>query len=162
VRAEEEVMRTPEEIDALWLAAKFQPRLRESEDPPLVELLKGEPPIFVCAEQAMCIHLPGSRVALRVMGPITRMAMALHLGLTREEAESIGLTAEAAQDDCMDETRRIIAEVKARAIARGDTEAAEMFTGKSSPIPPHDPRWGRTQTVEEAAADPDMNKAARP
>lgn len=146
-------MKTRAEINELFAAAKFAVKTQAKKNPPTVTLTKGDPPIFICAEQAMTLHLPGKRVALDVLGPVSRMAIALHLNLTPEEAALASLTPVDAQAECMAECRRIISAAMLAARQRGDHETADLFTGELFDIPPHDPRWGRTQTAAEMAKD---------
>lgn len=139
-------MRTKDEIAQAFKAAGFALRYRTTRSrfyasTTIVEVTKGSPPIFICAEQAQSLHLPGHRVPLRALGPVSRMTMAMHLNLTPEEAEIAGLTAHHAQEECMAECRAIVADYLAK-----HPEAREVFTGEIHEIQPHDPRWGRTQT----------------
>ena len=90
-------MRTAEEIWALIDASKFRTVLHPRKKPAQLVTTKGEPPIFVCAEPAMTVSIGKKKYPRDIIGPITRLAMAWHLGLTEEEATAFKLTVADAQ-----------------------------------------------------------------
>ncbi len=141
-------MRGTDEIDALMEAARFRFLFDDrgemlSEDgehhgTAVIVLTKGDPEILVCIEPAMTIHWPApmqpERTATPILGPMTRLAIALHLNLTPEEAASVGMTAAQAQADLMGYLRDVVQP----ALEKHGVKVERLFE-----IPPHDPRWGR-------------------
>lgn len=128
--------RTVDEIASLCRAAKFTHRFAVS----TLTVYKGDPMVMICAEPMMTcsISIGDEQTTIRVpvAGPVARMAMALHLGLTPGEAESIGLTAGAAERD-------LAAHILESAASVG------MGGGAPFTILPSDPRWLDGQRAAE-------------
>ena len=128
--------RTVDEIAELCRAAKFTHRFAAN----TLTVYKGDPMVMICAEPMMTcsISVGDEQTTIRVpvAGPVARMAMALHLGLTLSEAESIGLTADAAERD-------LAAHMMESAASVG------MAGGAPFTILPSDPRWIEGQRTAE-------------
>lgn len=138
--------RSVEEIGALCRAAQFCHHFAAGK----LTMWKGSPSVLICVEPMMTMSLSivdGETEVHRrvfrvdVVGPITRMAMALHLGLTPTEAASIALTADAAEADLL---ARANAALEAMEKPDGVTARQMGFT-----IPPSDPRWIESQRAAE-------------
>jgi hypothetical protein len=96
-------VRTVEEITALIAAAKFTLTLTGKGRRAAITTRKGDDQVLVLVEPAMTLHVDDGTKERRIVcpeaGPMTRVAMAWHLGLTPEEAAQpeIDLTIEAAE-----------------------------------------------------------------
>ena len=92
-------MRSVEEITALIAAAKFTLTLTGRGRRAVVTTRKGDGQVLVLVEPAMTLYVDGGHVVCPEAGPMTRVAMAWHLGLTPEEAAQpeIDLTIESAE-----------------------------------------------------------------
>ena len=144
-------MRTTEEIEALRVAAGIYCGF----DGVNCIAWKGEPATMISVEPMMTISLETvapdgvrDKASQRapVIGPITRMAMSLHLGLSADEAEAMEMTAAAAERDllaymdaCM---RTIVPKMKEGAVYPSDSYPA---VDESCTIQPSDPRWLEAQ-----------------
>ena len=116
---------------------------------------KGEPPVVICAEPMMTasfeFYAPGATVAAErtvsrvpVVGPVTRMAIALHLGLTPGEAIASGWTAEAAEQELQERMLEAAARV-------GKEIGADLtpLAGHDPVILPSSPRWIEQQRAAD-------------
>lgn len=141
--------RTTDEIDALRAAADIGCNF----DSVNCIAWKGDPAVMISVEPMMTVtfqfHGPGgdlasSVVRAPVVGPITRMAIALHLGLTAGEAAAAGLTADAAERD-------LLAYVNQVADKMGELSGTKIgrIDEASWSCPPSDPRWIDGQRAAE-------------
>lgn len=143
--------RTPSEIGALRAAASIGCNF----DGVNCIAWKGDPAVMICVEPMMTVSfqfvgpLPGveiSRKVIRapVIGPVARMTIALHLGLTPTEADAAELTAAAAERD-------LLAYVNAIADKMGEMAGAPLGRIEEGAwsCPPSDPRWIDGQRAAE-------------
>lgn len=115
---------------------------------------KGDPAVMISVEPMMTVSLgleglPGVEVTRKVwrapvIGPVARMAIALHLGLTPSEAAAADLTPEAAERD-------LLAYVNAIADKMGELAGAPLQRLNESAwsCPPSDSRWLDGQRAAE-------------
>ena len=127
--------RAVEELREALRAAQFAYHFDPDATPPQIAVVKGDPPILVCIEPAPTLRLTGQDgvrvVPVNMLGPVSRMAIAWHIGATPEEAERIGLTTEQGQQELRERIDEWVA-----------AENIEV-KGLREDIGPSDPRWGR-------------------
>ena len=130
--------RTMDEVDALCRAAGFA----ITHDGVHMALRKGDPGVVISMEPMMTVALfmkgcPDPGLVFRVLmpGAITRYAMALHLGLTRSEAEAHGFTADAAERELSEHMSR------ANKLFMIGNPGIKAEADDRAVILPSDPRW---------------------
>lgn len=111
---------------------------------------KGEPSILVCVEPMMSLHVTGpvddrrpegkASILFDLLGPLSRIAIAHHLGLSPVQARARGLTIEAAR--------------QALEVAANEVAKKLGADGPCESIEPTDPRWGATMKPERPTFTP--------